>query len=67
MKIVPDLDLKLFINKTIDGWKVYDFGFWEFRYTKMKRGLYLRYLKKDDVEGLINHLNEKNYKFFKKN
>ena len=66
-RIVPDLDLKLFIFRTIDGWKVYDFGFWEFRYTKMKRGLYLRYLKKDDVEGLINHLNKKNYKFFKKN
>ena len=67
LKIVPDLDLKLFIFKNNDGWKVYDFGFWEFRYTKMKRGLYLRYLKKDDVEGLIDHLNEKNYKFFKKN
>ena len=66
LKIVPDLDLKLFIKKNNDAWKVYDFGFWEFRYAKMKRGLYLRYLKKDDVEGLIDHLNEKNYKFFKK-
>ncbi|ERL46907.1 ABC cobalamin-Fe3+-siderophore transporter periplasmic substrate-binding subunit protein [Candidatus Micropelagos thuwalensis] len=65
LKIVPDLDLKLFINKTNHGWKVYDFGFWDFRYTKMKRGLYLRYLKKDDIEGLINHLNEKIINFLK--
>ena len=27
LKIVPDLDLKLFIYKTNYGWKVYDFGF----------------------------------------
>ena len=59
LKIVPDLDLKLFFFKTNDGWKVYDFGFWDFRYTKMKRGLYLRYIKKDDIEGLIDHLEEK--------
>jgi len=65
-RVVPDLDLKLFISRTDIGWKVYDFGFWEFRYTKMKRGLYLRFLKKDDIEGLINHLEEKNYNFFKK-
>jgi len=58
--------LKLFINKTNDGWKVYDFGFWDFRYTKMKRGLYLGYIRKNDIEGLINHLNNKNYRFFKK-
>ena len=58
-RIVPDLDLKLFIFRTIDGWKVYDFGFWDFRYTKMKRRLYLRYLKNDDIEGLIDHLNKK--------
>ena len=67
LKIVPDLDLKLFINKTNNGWKVYDFGFWDFRYTKMKRGLYLKYVKKNDIEGLINHLEQKNYKFFIKN
>ena len=66
LKIVPDLDLKLFIKKTNDGWKVYDFGFWEFRYAKMKRGLYLRYLNNDNIEGLIVHLKNKNYKFFKK-
>ena len=66
LKIVPDLDLKLFIKKTNNGWKVYDFGFWEFRYTKMKRGLYLRYMKKNDIEGLIKYLEGKNYKFFKK-
>ena len=65
-RVVPDLDLKLFIRKTYNGWKVYDFGFWDFRYTKMKRGLYLRYFKKDDIKGLIDHLEEKNYKFFKK-
>ena len=67
LKIVPDLDLKLFISKTAEGWKVYDFGFWDFRYTKMKRGLYLKYVKKNDIEGLINHLEQKNYKFFIKN
>ena len=65
-RVVPDLDLKLFIRKTYNGWKVYDFGFWDFRYTKMKRRSYLRYFKKDDIKGLIDHLEEKNYSFFKK-
>ena len=64
MKIVPDLDLKLFISKTDSGWKVFDFGFWDFRYTKMKRRLYLRYFKKNDIEGLKRHLEEKNTQFF---
>ena len=64
MKIVPDLDLKLFVHKTDLGWKVFDFGFWEFRYTKMKRRLYYRYIKKNDIEGLISHLETKNTKFF---
>ena len=66
LKVIPDLDLKLFIHKTNDGWKVYDFGFWDFRYTKMKRRLYIRYFKKNDIDGLIDHLNKKNYRFFKK-
>lgn len=65
LRIVPDLDLKLFIFRTNDGWKVYDFGFWDFRYSKMKRGLYLRYAKNNDIDGLIDYLNKKNYKFFK--
>jgi len=60
------LYLKLFINRTDIGWKVYDFGFWEFRYTKMKRGLYNSYIKKGNYEGLVEHLEEKNYRFFKK-
>ena len=64
MKIVPDLDLKLFVHKTDLGWKVFDFGFWDFRYTKMKRSLYLRYIKKNDIEGLVRHLETKNTKFF---
>ena len=64
MKIVPDLDLKLFVHKTDLGWKVFDFGFWEFRYSKMKRRLYLRYIKNNDIEGLIKHLEEKNTQFF---
>ena len=66
MKIIPDLNLKLFVHKTDLGWKVFDFGFWDFRYTKMKRGLYLKYVKKNDIEGLIDNLNKKNYRFFKK-
>ena len=66
-RVIPDLDLKLFINRTDIGWKVYDFGFWDFRYTKMKRGLYFRHFKKDDILGLINYLKKKNYNFFKKN
>lgn len=66
LKVIPDLDLKLFIHKTNDGWKVYDFGFWDFRYTKMKRRLYIKYFKKNDIDGLIDHLNKKNYRFFKK-
>ena len=66
MKIAPDLDLKLYVSKTAMGWKVYDFGFWDFRYTKMKRGLYLRYVKKNDIESLIRRLEAKNSKFFKK-
>ena len=65
-RVVPDLYLKLFINRTDIGWKVYDFGFWEFRYTKMKRGFYNSYIKKGNIEGLIEHLEEKNYRFFKK-
>ena len=65
MKVAPDLDFKIFIHKTDKGWKVYDFGFWDFRYTRMKRGLYLRYVKKDDFEGLVTLLKEKNTKFFK--
>ena len=65
-RVVPDLDLKLFVRKTYKGWKVYDFGFWDFRYTKMKRRSYLRYFKQDDIKGLIDHLEEKNYSFFKK-
>ena len=64
MKIVPDLDLKLFVHKADLGWKVFDFGFWDFRYTKMKRSLYLRYIKKNDIEGLVRHLETKNTKFF---
>ena len=64
MKIVPDLDLKLFVHKTDLGWKVFDFGFWDFRYTKMKRRLYLRYTRKNDIEGLVRHLETKNTKFF---
>ena len=64
MKIVPDLDLKLFVHKTDLGWKVFDFGFWDFRYTKMKRRLYLRYIRKNDIEGLVRHLETKNTKFF---
>ena len=66
LKVVPDLDLKLLVNRTSDVWKVYDFGFWNFRYSSMKRGLYVSYVKKNDIQGLINHLEEKNYKFFKK-
>ena len=66
MKIVPDLNLKLFVHKTQLGWKVFDFGFWDFRYTRMKRRDYLKYIKKDDIKGLINNLEEKNYKFLKK-
>ena len=66
MKIVPDLNLKLFVHKTQIGWKVFDFGFWDFRYTLMKRRDYLKYIKKNDFKGLINNLEEKNYKFFKK-
>ena len=66
LKVVPDLDLKLFIHKTYDGWKLYDFGFWDFRYSKMKRRLYLRYINNNEIEGLIKYLEYKNYKFFKK-
>lgn len=65
MKAIPDLDLKLFIYHTNRGWKVYDFGFWDFRYSRMKRRLYLRYIKKNDSNGLISILEKKNNKFFK--
>ena len=64
MKIVPDLDLKLFVHKTDLGWKVFDFGFWDFRYTRMKRRNYLRFIKKEDFDGLINHLKIKNTNYF---
>jgi ABC-type transporter MlaC component len=64
MKIVPDLDLKLFVHKTDLGWKVFDFGFWDFRYTLMKRRNYLRFIKKEDFDGLINHLQAKNTNYF---
>ena len=64
MKIIPDLDLKLFVHKTDLGWKVFDFGFWDFRYTRMKRRNYLRFIQKEDFEGLINHLQIKNTKYF---
>ena len=66
MKIIPDLNLKLFVHKTEIGWKVFDFGFWDFRYTRMKRRDYLRYIKKDDYKGLTDYLLNKNIKYFKK-
>ena len=65
MKIVPDLDLKLFVHKTDLGWKVFDFGFWEFRYTRMKRKNYLKFITIKDYRGLKNYLISKNNKFSK--
>ena len=67
MKVVPNLDLKLFVNKTGMGWKVFDFGFWDFRYTRMKRGNYIKFFNTKDFKGLILMLQNKNNKFFKKN
>lgn len=67
MKVVPDLDLKLFINKTSRGWKVFDFGFWDFRYTRMKKRNYIKFYNTKDFKGLILMLKSKNNKFFKKN
>ena len=66
MKVVPNLDLKLFVNKTGMGWKVFDFGFWDFRYTRMKRGNYIKFFNTKDFKGLILMLQNKNNKFFKK-
>ena len=66
MKIVPDLNLKLFVHKTEIGWKVFDFGFWDFRYTRMKRRDYLRYITKEDYKGLKDFLLSKNIKYFSK-
>lgn len=66
MKLVPDFTLKLFVKKTKKGWKVYDFGFWDFRYSKMKRPIYIGYSKNNDFEGLNLFLKKKNDDFFLK-
>ena len=66
MKVVPNLNLKLFVHKTEIGWKVFDFGFWDFRYTRMKRRDYLRYITKEDYKGLKDFLLSKNIKYFSK-
>lgn len=64
IKILPDMKLKLYVTKSGSTWKVFDFGFWDFTYTRMKRGVYLRFIKNNDYEGLLNYLKNKNSKFF---
>lgn len=66
IKILPDMKLKLYVSRSGSTWKVFDFGFWDFTYTRMKRRLYLSFIKNNDYEGLLNYLKNKNYKFFKK-
>ena len=63
-KIIPRIDLKLYVHKGSNGWKVYDFGIWNFRYTQMKRRKYLAFIRNDDLDGLKNFLEQKNNKFF---
>lgn len=66
IKILPDMKLKLYVSRSGSTWKVFDFGFWDFTYTRMKRRLYLSFIKNNDYEGLLNYLKNKNYKFFRK-
>ena len=58
-KIIPRIDLKLYVHKGSNGWKVYDFGIWNFRYTQMKRRKYLAFIRNYDLDGLKNFLEQK--------